>query len=52
MLSIDNIVHHFIHHCKRQKIWQRRKRNLLCLAVLTALPPYAPALPAQPPDGG
>ena len=32
---------------KRQKIWQRRKRNLLCLTALTALPPCVPALPAR-----
>lgn len=43
----DNIVHQFIRHCKRQKIWQRRKRNLLCLTALTALPPCVPALPAR-----
>lgn len=43
----DNIVHRFVHHCKRQKIWQRRKRNLLCLTALTALPPCDPALPAR-----
>lgn len=47
ILFTDNIVHRFVHHCKRQKIWQRRKRNLLCLTVLTALPPCVPALPAR-----
>lgn len=46
-IFVDNIVHQFIHHCKRQKIWQRRKRNPLCLTALTALPPCDPALPAR-----